>query len=100
MKSKLRSESDRVFSTAVHDAALEDAMAKTSESDIRQLFESASVLQDAVARQNKDPWEFNGELSNDDAEKHYMPSSAGSLKAQPQASKHRRCVLPPSIEMF
>jgi len=100
MKSKLRNESDCVFSTAVHDAALEDAMAKTSESDIRQLFESASVLQDAIARQNKDPWEFNGELSNDDAEKHYMPSSAGSLKAQPQASKHRRCVLPPSIEMF
>ena len=49
---------------------MEDAMAKTSESDIRQLFESASVLRDAIARQNKDPWEFNGELSNDDAEKH------------------------------
>jgi len=70
MKSKRRNESDRVFTTAVRDAAVEDAMAKTTESDIRQLFESASVLRAAITAQNKNPWEFRGELSNEDAEQH------------------------------
>ena len=70
MKSKRRNESDRVFTTAVRDAAMEDAMAKTTESDIRQLFESASVLRAAITAQNKHPWEFKGELSNEDAEQH------------------------------
>ena len=41
MKLKRRNESDHVFTTTVRDAAMEDAMAKTTESDIRQLFESA-----------------------------------------------------------
>lgn len=49
---------------------MEDAIAKTSESDIRQLFKSATVLRGDIARQNKHPWEFDGQLSIDDAEKH------------------------------
>ena len=44
MKSKRRNESDRVFSTAVRDAAMEDAMAKTSESDICILFGIDTLL--------------------------------------------------------
>ena len=68
MKSKCRNESDRVFTTAVHDAAVEDAMTKTTESDIRKLFESASVFRAAITAQNKHPWEFKGELSKKDAE--------------------------------
>ena len=42
MKAKCRNESDRVFSTAVCDAAMEDAMAKTTESSLHHLFDSAS----------------------------------------------------------
>ena len=45
-------------------------MTKTTESDIRQLFKSASVLRAAITAQNKHPWEFKGELSNKDAEQH------------------------------
>ncbi len=70
MKPKRRNESDRVFSTAKRDAAMEDAMTKTTESNIRQLFESASLLRSAIAVQTKCPWEFQGQLNTDDAEKH------------------------------
>ncbi len=68
MKPKRRNESDRVFTTAVRDAAMEDAMSKSTEGDIRKLFESASILRAAITAQNKHPWEFKGELSKDDAE--------------------------------
>ena len=44
MRSKRQNKSDRVFTTAIRYAAMEDAMARTTESDIRQLFEGASVL--------------------------------------------------------
>lgn len=69
-KSKRRNESDYVFTTAVRDNAMEDATAKTTESDIGKLFESASILRAAITVQNKHPWEFKGELSNEDAEQH------------------------------
>ena len=70
MKAKRRNESDRVFSTAVRDAAVEDAMTKTNENNVQQLFESASVLRSTIDCQNKYPWQFEGELNTDDAEKH------------------------------
>ena len=53
MNVKRRNESDRVFSTAVRDEAMEDAKAKTTESSIRQLFDSASVLRYAIADKTK-----------------------------------------------
>jgi len=68
MKAKCHSESDQIFSTAVRDAAMEGARLKTTESSIRQLFDSASILQGAIA--DKNPWIFERELNTDDAEKH------------------------------
>ncbi|KAK7037727.1 hypothetical protein SK128_026935, partial [Halocaridina rubra] len=67
-KAKWCNESDRVFTTAVQDATMEDTMVKTTESYMRQLFKNATALQAANTARNKHPWEFKEELSNDDAE--------------------------------
>ncbi|KAL5007722.1 hypothetical protein ScPMuIL_016528 [Solemya velum] len=69
MKSKRRNESDQVFSTAVRDAVMDDALLKTTESSIQQLFSSASILRSAIADQAKQPWIFKGELNTDEADK-------------------------------
>lgn len=46
---------------------MEDAMAKTTESSLHQLFDIASVLRAAIAGQTKNPWKFQGELTTEDA---------------------------------
>ena len=53
---------------------MEDAMAKTTESSIRQLFDSASILRGAIADKTKHPCIFEVELNTDDAEK-YLPKA-------------------------
>lgn len=71
MKSKRKNESDRVFTTAVRDAAIEDALEQSvTEEKIRHLFESASLLRGTISSQAKHPWQFEGELSTTDVEKH------------------------------
>jgi len=47
-------------------------MAKTTESRIRQLVDSASVLQGDIANNTKHPWPFEGELNMDDAVNHVL----------------------------
>ena len=54
----------------MQEAAMEDAMGKTTENRIRQLFDSASVLRGAIADKTKYPWIFEGELNTDAAENH------------------------------
>ncbi len=64
---KRRNESERVFSTSVRDAVIEDAM--TAEKDINHLFQSASILRKAIQEhRGKHPWKFDGSLSASDAE--------------------------------
>ena len=70
MKPKRRNESEQVFTTALRDVALEKIMTQSAERDIRQLFESASILRKAIENQTRHPWEFEGTLSASDAENH------------------------------
>ena len=48
MKPKRRNESEQVFTTALRDVALEKIMTQSAERDIRQLYESASILRKAM----------------------------------------------------
>ncbi len=68
MKSKRRNESKRVFCTAV---AIEDVFTHDSETQVRKLFDSASILRKSINDQTKHPWEFEGALSTKDAESMY-----------------------------
>ena len=78
MRPKRRNESECVFSTAVRDAAMEDAMTQNVEGNIRQLFKSASILRKTIENQARHPWVFDGALNIGDAEKH-VPSALYSF---------------------
>lgn len=66
-KAKRCNEPDRVCLSCVCDGAVDDTLSKTSEDDMQQLFDSASILRDALAAQTKNPWKFEGNLNTDDA---------------------------------